>query len=618
MSCQCQDRHCSKKEKSIGLEKILYILAVLIFFSTFILNISEFYIKILYGIVILLAGYEIIFSGLKNIFKFNFKEDTLMTIAIIAACLLGEFIEGCLVVLLFKLGEFIEERAVDKSNESINNIVDIKAKNANFLGDNDEIKVVDVNELKIGDKILIKPGEMVPVDCKVLSGNSTIDTSNITGESEPVFVTEGTELLSGSINLNGSVTCVVSKLFQDSTASQIVDLVYEAQNNKGRAETFITKFSKIYTPTVIVIAVFIALIPVLLGFDFKTWIMRALVFLVASCPCSIIISVPLTLYTCLGRISKKGMLMKGTKHIENLAKAKIVAFDKTGTITTGKMEIDEIKIFSNEQKEETLNDIYQLERLSNHPISTAIVTQIEQMGKKEKKQVDQYEEIPGLGICGYIQGKEIIFGNEKLLEKKNVFYPDRIENVNYICIDKKVVGYMTFKEKLRENVEQLMQNLKKIGINETVMLTGDNDKNAKEVAQKIGIDAYYAKLLPNQKLEKIEELKEKGKTIFIGDGINDSPVLASADFSISIGEGTEIANNTADSILISNRLESITSIIKSAKQAMRILTFNLSFSLLAKIVVFILGIIGVAPVWLAVLADVGVTIITVLNAIRIS
>lgn len=618
-SCNCNGNHCEEEEKNEKIEKVLYILSVIIFAITFIPQIPQ-NIKIgMYIASILLAGYEILFEGIKNIFKLNFEEDTLMAIAVIAACIIGEFTEGALVILLFKLGEFIEHRAVEKSNDSIKQIADIKAKNANLLKEND-VEVVNVNVLNIGDNILIKPGEMVPVDCRIISGKSEIDTSNITGESIPIAVSENIEILSGTINLNGSLKCIVQKEFKDSTASQIVDLVYEAQNNKGKTEEFITKFSKIYTPIVIVLAILIAVVPPIIGFEFKKWLMRALVFLVASCPCSIVISIPLALYTGLGAISKKGMLIKGTKHIEDLSKAKIIAFDKTGTLTTGKMEIDEINVYGNYKEKDVLEYIYLLEKNSAHPIASAINKKIEDDNLKNvitDKEVKEYKEIAGCGLCGNIDGKIVFFGNKKLLEQNNIKFNEIKEGRNYLSVDGEVVGDISLKEETRENTQELMKKLNKVGIEKTVILTGDNLKNAKIVANKLNVTELYAGLLPQEKLEKINLLKKQGKTIFVGDGINDSPVLAASDFGISMGEGTEIASNTADSILISNNLEAIPESINIGKKTVKIMKENIAFSLAMKLIVLTAGVLGFAPVWLAVFADVGVTIITVINAIRI-
>lgn len=614
-------KHCDidkieeQEEKLDKKEIILYIISVVIFILTFIPVFEK--IKILmYLLVVILAGYKLILDGIKNIFKLNFEEDTLMTIAVIAAFVLGEFPESCMVVLLFRLGEFLEDKAVENSNKNIKDIVEIKAKTANILDEKENIKIVNVEDVKVGEKILIKPGEIVPLDCKILKGSSSLDTSSITGESIPVTVYENENILSGSINLDGSLTCIVERDYKNSTASQIVDLVYEATNNKGKTEEFITKFSKIYTPIVIILALVIAIfVPIVLNQEFKTWIMRALVFLVASCPCSIVISVPLAFFTCIGAISKKGMLIKGTKHIEALSNAKYIAFDKTGTITTGKMQIDKLVSKGKYEEEKLLKYTYALEKNSNHPISTAIKQKVENDKVKVEHIVENYKEIAGYGISGKIEGKEILFGNAKFLEEQAI--KEEQKNANYIIIDGVVEGYITFKEEIRKNIENISNELKKLDVKELIMLTGDNLSNANKIASKVGIKKVFASLLPKQKLEKVKELKDNGKVIFIGDGINDSPVLAEADFGISMGEAAEIASSTADGILISNNISSLPRIIQTAKKSMRIIKFNIAFSLIVKVIVLTLGILGIAPVWLAIVADTGVSLLTVLNSVRI-
>jgi len=602
--------------KSSKLDLILYIISIIIFILAFLPTL-ETYKMVLYLTVIILAGYELILSGIKNIFKLNFEEETLMAIAVIAAFALGDFAESCMVVLLFRLGEFIEEKAVENSNKSIKNIVEIKAKTANLV-ENEETKIVDVETVKPGDIILIKPGEMVPLDCIVLEGKTTVDTANITGESKPQTIKENDNILSGVINLTGSLKCKVTKDLKNSTASQIVDLVYEATNNKGKTEKFITKFSKIYTPIVIVLAIILAIaLPLILNQSIEIWIKRALVFLVASCPCSIVISVPLAFFSCIGRISKKGMLIKGTKHIEALSEAEYIALDKTGTITTGKMEIDKLIAEGKMPVKDMLVYMYNLEKNSNHPISTAIIKEVEKQDAKINKQVINYEEISGHGLYAKIEGKDVLFGNEKLLDKYDVAHTELMKNANYLVVDGEIQGYITLKEEIRKDIKELTNNAKKYGIKEIVMLTGDNEKSAEKISKEVGINKVYASLLPKQKLEKVKELKENGKVIFIGDGINDSPVLAEANFGIAMGEGTEIANSTADGILISNKISSILDIKSIAKKSMRIVKFNVAFSLIIKAVVLALGVIGIAPIWLAVAADTGVTLITVLNSIRI-
>jgi len=591
---------------------ILYVISIIFLILGFTVDIGD-YQFIFYFISVFTVGYDLIIEGIKNILKLNFEEDTLMTIAVIAAFILGEYPESCLVLLLYKLGEFLEDYAVDKSNDNIEKITKIKANNANLVKNN-EIEVVDVEKIEVGDKILIKPGEKIPVDCTIYKGETKIDASPITGESKNINKKEGMELLSGSINLTGSIYCEATKAYKDSTASKIVDLVYEATNNKGKTEKFITKFAKIYTPIVIIIAVLITVIPTIAGLDYKEWIMKSLFFLVASCPCSIVISVPLAFFSCIGAISKKGMIVKGTKHIENLSKAKAIAFDKTGTLTTGDVTIEKIETYNGFDKNEMIQYIYSLEELSNHPISKVI----KELGVKvEKLDVHGYQEISGHGIYATINGEEVLFGNKKLLEKYNINLENYIEDSITLAIDKKIVGYITLKEKTRDETKNIVKLLNNINVNRIVMLTGDNKKAANKVGDELEIKEIYAELLPEQKLEKVKEIKKENKIIFVGDGINDSPVIAASDFGISMGEGTEIANNTSDGILLSNNIEAIPSIIKTAKSSMTIIKTNIIFSLIVKLIVLILGFVGIAPMWLAILADTGVSLITVLNSVRI-
>ena len=644
-------RFFMKKEENSKFKILIYVISLILFAVGFIPAL-EGYRLVIYLFAVILSGYDLIIEGIKNIFHLNFEEDTLMTIAIIAAFVIGEYPESVAIVLLFKLGEFIEDKAVEKANKNINSIASLKVQTANLVNGK-ETKTVNVEELKVGDTIIVKPGETVPVDCIIIKGESALDTSKLTGESEPVYVNEKNKILSGSINQTGTLTCRVNKEYKDSTISKIVDLVYEATNNKGKKEEYITKFSRIYTPTVIGIAILLAVLPTLFGADFVIWLYRALVFLVASCPCSIVISIPLAYFSCIGAISKKGLLIKGTKHIEDLAKAQVLALDKTGTITTGKMKVQEFVLISNSKatenneiqlknerftnKEKILQYAYSLEVNSNHPISNAIVEYAKE-NQADKLEVENQKEIAGCGIYGKIEGKEVVIGNKKMLYKYKIAvggerdnlkqnYDDSNENVKQknavpenailIAVDNKLVAYITLSEKIREGFKETLSKLYETGIKKVVMLTGDSKTNAEKIAKACGEIEYRAKLMPENKVEEINKLKEEGKVIFIGDGINDSPVLATSDFSIAMGEGTDIASTTADSILISNNISSLPQIIKVARKTIRIVNENITISLLAKLIVLILGILGIAPVWLAVAADTGITLITVINSIRI-
>ena len=619
--CNCNSvnihEHNNEVEVIEKKDVVLYIISIIIFAISFIPILKQFQIWICLGVLVL-AGYNLILNGIKNLFKLNFEEETLMTIAIISAFILGEYPESCMVVLLFKLGEFLEEKAVEKSNKSIKNIVAIKSNTANIIEKDGKVKIVNVEEVQVGNTILIKPGEIVPVDSQIINGESTLDMSRLTGESVPVEVGNGQNILSGSINLNGSLTCKVKKDYKNSTTSQIIDLVNEATNNKGKTEEFITKFAKIYTPIVIIIAFIVAILPpIIFNQEFKTWIIRGLVFLVASCPCSIVISVPLAFFSCIGASSKKGLLIKGTKHIEALANTYCVAFDKTGTVTTGKMQIENIHVRNGFSEQEFLQYTYLVAKNSNHPISTAITQKVENSQLETNNIAENFEEIAGHGITAKINEKKVLFGNAKLLKHNNIKMEEE-KNSNYLVINDIIAGNITFKEEIRFNLEKTINELKKINVKEIVMLTGDNAENANKIAKEIGISKVYAELLPQEKQEKVKELKQNGKVVFVGDGINDSPVLAEADFGISMGEGTEIANDVADGILISNNIECLPQIIKISQKTIRIIKFNIIFSLVLKAVVLTMGVQGLAPIWLAVVADTGVSLLTVLNSMRIA
>ena len=603
-----------KKENTI--KGLRYIFSIILFVVGFV-PVLVSYRFVIYLLAIILVGYDLIIEGIKNIFHLNFEEDTLMTIAIIAAFIIGEYPESVAIVLLFKLGEFIEDKAVEKTNQNIRGIAEVQVKIANKINNEGKVEKVKAEEIKKGDKILVKVGEIVSVDCKIIEGETSLDTSSLTGESEPRAVEVGEEILSGSINLNGAITCIAIKDYKDSAISQIVDLVYEATNNKGKKEEYITKFSKIYTPTVIILAVLLATIPPLFGQEFIVWLNRALVFLVASCPCSIVISIPLAYFSCIGAISKKGMLIKGTKHIEDLAKASAIAFDKTGTITTGKMKVKEVITIGKISKQKIMEYAYSLEKNSSHPISMAIIKYGEENKLKQISCTDQ-KEIAGLGIYGNIEENKVLVGNKKLLDKMNIKYKENevVENGIIVVENDKVIGNIILEEDVRQGVVQTINKLKNIGIRKIIMLTGDNKKNAERIAKECNID-YRADLLPEVKVEEIKKIKKDNKVIFIGDGINDSPVLASSDFGIAMGAGTDIAETAADSILISNNLNTLPKVIKIARKTIRIVDENITISLLAKLIVLILGIIGIAPVWLAVAADTGITLLTVINSIRI-
>ncbi len=596
-----------QKEKNIT-NIIIFVLAGMFFIIPFFVQ-NEIIKIFFYGISVVLIGNEIIFEGLKNIFKLNFEEKTLMTIAVAAAFILGEYPEAFLVLFLFKLGEMLEDHAKDKSKKNIEGIASLKANNVN-IEKNKTVIVKNCKDVQVGEKILIKPGEMIPLDCKIISGSTEINASAITGESKKIPKNEGDSVLSGSINLTGAIHAKVEKDLAHSFVSEVVDLVEEATENKGKSEEFITKFSKIYTPTIVVLAIMFVSITSISGIlEVKEAIRRSLIFLVASCPCSLVISVPLAFFACVGTSAKKGMLIKGTKHIESLSKANIVAFDKTGTLTTGKMEIDNIEAFGKYKEKEILKIAASMEKLSMHPIASSFVNKVE---NQELYNVTEFKEIAGHGVYGKIDNKEILMGNSKLLKKYGIECKEN-EKI-YITSAGKIIGTISLREEvLKESINAVNEiNLRKI------MLTGDSSTQAKKIAKKYKIKEVYSNLLPSQKQEKIKELKENNNIVIcIGDGINDAPVLAEASFSISMGAGSEIAKVTSDAILINNKINVIPKIIELSKKTMTIVKTNIAFSIGVKLLVLGLGAAGIAPIWLAVLADTGTTFLTVLNSSRL-
>ena len=610
-SCGCG---CSDKKEISKFSKVLFILAVISLIVCGLGIIPE-YSKIILIISILFAGYDTFIGAIKNIFKLNFETNTLVFISVVAAAVLGELPEAAMLIVLYKLGKIIEEKAVKKSYGNIEKIAEIKADLANVIDENGDLCTKNVEVVEMGEEILIKPGEKVPLDCKVIKGETTLDTSSITGESELTHVKQGDSIYSGAINVSGAINCIVEKDYKNSLVSQMIDLVHEAANNKGKTEEFINRFSKKYTPTVIILAILISVIPVIiLNLDPKTWIMKSLIFLVASCPCSIVIAIPLGLFSAVGALSKKGIIVKGTKYIEPLSKPEAIAFDKTGTITTGEKIIDEVEVLG-DMKEKNFKDIiYNMERLSNHPIAKAIEKYVE---NPEILEIEKFEDKPGYGVYAMLEGKETLLGNKKLLELYNIDIESLSDNYIYLAIEGKIAGYLNFKEETRK-VNNLVQRLRDVGCKRIMMITGDNKEAALKVQKELKMDGFTCNVLPDGKVKAVKKLKEEFKNvIFIGDGINDSPVLAEADFGMSMGDSAEISNNTADGILISNNIDTIPELIKIARRAMNIARFNIVFSLVVKITVMIIGFVSTVPIWIAVFADTGLTVLTVLNAVRI-
>ncbi|WP_252229856.1 heavy metal translocating P-type ATPase [Clostridium sp. ZBS15] len=597
----------------IGL--ILYLIAIL-FKENSYLDISIFVLSYI------LIGGDVLKTAFKNILRGEiFDENFLMTIATVGALAIGEYPEAVGVMMFYKIGELFQGYAVNKSRKSITSLMNIRPEYANIITEHGE-KRVSPEEVKINDFIVIKPGERIPLDGIVTDGKGSIDTSALTGESLPREVNIGDELLSGSINLSSVIKLKVTKIFSESTVSKILNLVENSSSKKAKTEKFITKFSRLYTPIVVFLAMAVAIIPPIIipGQVFSDWIYRALIFLVISCPCALVISVPLGLFAGIGGASKKGILIKGGNYIEVLKNVETIVFDKTGTLTKGVFKVTEINSIDM-NKEDFLRIVALGESFSNHPIAQSIVKEFK--GKLEKKQVENYQELSGHGVKATIEGKNVILGNYKLLEDNdiNIEKVEKTGTVVYVVINNKYSGNIVIADQIKEDSIEAIKKLKMIGIKKTVMLTGDNKSVANSVAKNIGVDQVKSELLPGDKVLEIEKLisssTSKGKVMFVGDGINDAPVLARADIGIAMGGiGSDAAIEAADVVLMKDNPLALVDAIKIAKKTNSILWQNIIFALGVKIFVLLLGALGIANMWEAVFADVGVTLIAILNSMR--
>lgn len=568
----------------------------------------------------LIVGSEIAIRAFKNVIAGQaFDEYFLMTIATVGAFAIGEYPEGVAVMLFYRVGEFFQGMAVNHSRKSISGLMDIRPDYAN-LEKGGETRIVDPEDVHIGDYIVIKPGEKVPLDGEVIEGRSSVDTSNITGESVPRTIDVGDEILSGFVNNEGLLRVKVNKEFGESTVSKILDLVENASSKKAPTENFITKFARYYTPIVVVAALIIGIIPPLfLGYDIKDWAYKAFVFLVISCPCALVISIPLGFFGGIGGASKSGILIKGGNYLEGLNDVDTIVFDKTGTITKGTFNVRDIDSLDELTEEEILKLAAYGEYYSNHPIGASIVAKY---GKDiDEERIKNYKEISGKGIEVDIEGKKVLIGNEKLFKDNNIEIKkkDSMGTVAYIGRDSTHIGTIVVADEIKENVSQDIKNIKALGIKETIMLSGDNEEVAKKVGNIVGIDRVYGNLLPEDKVNIFEEIlkDKKGKVAFVGDGVNDAPVLARADIGIAMGGlGSDAAIEASDIVIMTDEIGKIATGIKIAKNTKKIVTQNIVFALGIKLIVLSLGAFGVATMWEAIFADVGVSIIAILNSIR--
>ncbi|MDH5093176.1 cadmium-translocating P-type ATPase [Clostridium perfringens] len=600
-------------------------IALALFIIGMIVNLDKMYEFIIFGVAYIIAGGKVLLRAFKNILRGQvFDENFLMAIATIGAFAIGEFPEGVAVMLFYEVGEMFQDYAVNKSRKSISDLMNIRPDFANLIDLNGEEKRVSPESVNVGSIIVVRAGEKVPLDGVVLSGEATLDVSALTGESLPKEVEAKDDVLAGSINKSGLLKIKVTKSFGESTVSKILDLVENAGNKKSPTEKFITKFARYYTPVVVFSALALAIIPplVISGESFSPWISRALIFLVVSCPCALVVSIPLGYFAGIGLASKNGILIKGSNYLEALNNVESIVFDKTGTLTKGTFKVRKSESTSKLTNEELLKLGAYAEYYSNHPIAKSIVSEFNE--EINKGLISNYEEISGKGIKVDIDGETFLAGNSKLMDMFNIKITSihEIGTVVYLANEKSELGYIVISDEIKEDSKEAISGLKEIGVKQTIMLTGDNEKVGDSVAKELGLDKAYCSLLPQNKVEKLEQIfedKSKGKKVaFVGDGINDAPVLARADIGIAMGGvGSDAAIEAADVVIMDDKPSKIIKAIKIAKKTNKIVWQNIIFALGVKIIILIFGALGMANMWEAVFGDVGVTLIAVINSSRI-
>ena len=606
-----------KKKKEV----IIIISAILFAIALFVRMTQNLQLILMLAAYILL-GKDTVLKAVKNVEKGDFfDENFLMTVATLGAIIIGEYPEAVAVMLFYEVGELFQSYAINKSRKSIADMMDIKPEYANVIRDNKSIKV-DPDEVQIDEIIEIKPGERVPLDAIIIKGETTLDTSALTGESLPVEVREGASILSGCINLNALILAKVTKEYFDSTVNKVLDLVENAAAKKSTSERLITRFAKIYTPIVISLAVLLAILPPIISgeYNFRVWIFRALSFLVVSCPCAFVISVPLSFFSGIGAASRAGILIKGGNYLEILSKVDIVVLDKTGTLTKGVFNVQKVVVIDKNIKEdEFISLVAMAESGSNHPISKSIQKYYNR--EIDKNSINSIKEISGKGIEALINNMKILVGNEKLINIPSNLVIDDIGTILYVEIDNKFTGYIVISDEIKKDASKAIKGLKDIGVKKSIMLTGDIEKVGKKVGEDLGLDEIYTNLLPQDKVSKFEEIignkKSKGNVAFVGDGINDAPVLARADVGIAMGAmGSDAAIEAADVVIMTDEPSKIVTAIKSSKKTMKIAMQNIALAFGVKAIALILSALGIADMWMAVFADTGVTILAVLNSFR--
>ena len=603
-------------------KEVIIIISAILFAIALFVRMSQTIQLILMLIAYILLGKDTVLKAVKNVEKGDFfDENFLMTVATLGAIIIGEYPEAVAVMLFYEVGELFQSYAINKSRKSIADMMDIKPEYANVIRDNKSEKV-EPDEVQIDEIIEIKPGERVPLDAIIIKGETTLDTSALTGESIPVEVREGATILSGCINLNALILAKVTKEYFDSTVNKVLDLVENAAAKKSTSERLITRFAKIYTPIVISLAVLLATLPPIISgeYNFRVWIFRALSFLVVSCPCAFVISVPLSFFSGIGAASRAGILIKGGNYLEILSKVDIVVLDKTGTLTKGVFNVQKVVVIDKNIKEdEFISLVAMAESGSNHPISKSIQKYYNR--EIDKTSINSIKEISGKGIEALINNMKILVGNEKLVNIPSDLIIDDIGTILYVEIDNKFTGYIVISDEIKKDASKAIKGLKDVGVKKSIMLTGDIEKVSKKVGEELGLDEIYTNLLPQDKVSKFEEIienkKSKGNVAFVGDGINDAPVLARADVGIAMGAmGSDAAIEAADVVIMTDEPSKIVTAIKSSKKTMKIAMQNIALAFGVKAIALILSALGIADLWMAVFADTGVTILAVLNSFR--
>ena len=593
------------------------IISILFFGIAYLFKDNDVWFLSLLIVSYIIISYEVIFTALKNIFKGEFfDENFLMSLATICAFFIGEYPEAVMVMLLYEIGEYLSDLAVNKSKASITSLMDLRSDYINLKIDGKVIKKRTM-DAKAGDIFVVSPGEKFALDGVVVSGDGYVDASSINGESRPLKIKRGSEVISGWVNKDGLIEVRAKCELKESTANKILELIQNSNERKTNTEKFITKFAKIYTPIVVVLAILLVVIPWLLGLDLDTWIYRALVFLVTSCPCALVISVPLGFFCGIGRASKEGILIKGSAEIERLTHVKAIVFDKTGTITKGNFEV--IKTCTCDiSKEDILRFAALAESFSNHPIALSIKRAYGEDLSNEK--ISDFKEYEGYGVCAKIDGDEVLVGNEKLLQKFKIKYEKDgdVGTLVYVVLNDKCLGHIVIGDDIKEEAYDLTKNLAKIGINNVIMLSGDNIDIVSDVSGKVKIKTYYANLLPNDKVDRLNKIKEENFTAFVGDGINDAPVIKLSDIGIAMGcIGSDAAIEASDVVLMNDDLNKLPLSIKIARMTKRVVKENIIFALGFKFLMLFLAVFGFTSIFLAVFADVGVTLISILNSLLI-